>query len=391
MKDLKFYIAIASIVLVVYLVAQYNRPIPTNWETTLVSSDKIPFGTYVIKHQLNDIFPGAKVIAVRKPIYNLVNENNPSNATYIIIAQNLNINEYDFASLKSFMRQGNNVLLAAWGFGTYITDTLKVATGGRMTTKPIASKFVGRYDDSSKTYAIDHDNYNVYFQVFDHHQATVVGKNATGQPNFIRYAMDGGGALYLNTNPLLFSNYALLQPHASAYAAIALSHLNNNHMLIWDEYYTQGREDDEAIMRVFLRNYALRWAFYLSLASLVIYVLYQMKRRQRIIPILEPLKNTTIDFVTVVGQVYYEQRDNANIAQKKATYFLEHIRNKYGLKTNVLNNTLVEGLTLKSGLEISFIRELIDEITLVRAGITLTDKELISLNNHIEQFYLQTI
>ena len=36
--------------LCIYLVAQYNKPSPINWQPTLYYQDKIPFGTYVL-HQ----------------------------------------------------------------------------------------------------------------------------------------------------------------------------------------------------------------------------------------------------------------------------------------------------------------------------------------------------
>src|SRR6185437_7787947 len=100
-------------------------------------------------------------------------------------------------------------------------------------------------------------------------------------------------------------------------------------LVTWDQYYSVGREDDGSTMRVFLRNTRLRWAFYIAFFGLILFVLYEMKRRQRIIPVIEPLENSTISFVNVVGQVYYEQHDNVNIGNKKIQYFLEHLRTQY--------------------------------------------------------------
>jgi hypothetical protein len=53
MKDLKIYIFLASILLVFYVVAQYNKPKPTDWSLTLVNTDKIPFGTYVLFNRID--------------------------------------------------------------------------------------------------------------------------------------------------------------------------------------------------------------------------------------------------------------------------------------------------------------------------------------------------
>ena len=38
-----------------------------------------------------------------------------------------------------------------------------------------------------------------------------------------------------------------------------------------------------------------------------------MKRKQRIIPVIEPLKNSTVDFVHTVASVYFNAKDNWNI------------------------------------------------------------------------------
>ena len=158
---------------------------------------------------------------------------------------------------------------------------------------------------------------------------------------------------------------------------------------MWDEYYTQGRVGSESNMRVFLNNDKLRWAFYIAFFALVAFVLYEMKRRQRIIPVIEPLKNTSVEFAGIVGQVYYEQRNNGNIAQKKAEYFLEHIRSEYNLRTNVLDEEFINMLSQKSGAEPELIKNLVDQVINIRFNSQISDADLINLNRNIEQFYIQ--
>jgi hypothetical protein len=176
----------------------------------------------------------------------------------------------------------------------------------------------------------------------------------------------------------------------ATYASIALSYLKNQKSIIWDQYYTQDRAGSESPMRVFLNNIQLRWAFYIAFFTMVIFVLYEMKRRQRIIPVIEPLANTTVEFANVVGQVYYEQRNNSNIAQKKVAYFLEHIRATYNLHTNVFDEEFVTTLSQKSGVDAVLVKKLIQEVVYVRVPSPISDSELISLNQNIEQFYTQS-
>jgi hypothetical protein len=391
MKDLKIYIFIASTLLIVYLVAQYNRPTPINWAETYSHADKIPYGTFVLYNQLHDIFPGAQVQTYREPVYNVITDRNIQHSTYLIICSEIDLNEYDYSKLIQFIKKGNDVLIAAKSFGQVFTKELKVETETESWYKKSYGylKFSNKKLDTTQTYAIDKNLSDGYFERLDTSKAVVLGKNNNNHINFVKYNFDKG-SLFLNVNPLMFTNYSLLKKDGATYAAIALSHLKNDTNLTWDEYYSAGRAGDESPMRVFLRNKALRSAYYIALFGLLIFVIYEIKRRQRIIPIIEPLSNTTVDFVNVVGQVYYEQRNNSNIAHKKASYFLEHLRTKYNLKTNVLNDAFVTALANKSGVDDALIRRLINQVTIARSNTRVSDQELINLNKNIEQFYLQS-
>ncbi|EHQ28305.1 hypothetical protein [Mucilaginibacter paludis] len=390
MKSLKLYIIIAGVLMVFYLLAQYNQPQALNWDQTLSNTDKIPFGTYILYNQITDIFPKAKIVTCRKPIYNVINDHDVDHGTYIIICRSLTLNEYDYSKLKQYILKGNDVFISALYFGDEFSKKLKTETANEFgDSATVKIKFSNQYLDTTKLYHVKKGMADGYFRKIDSATATILGTNTSHHINFIKYKL-GKGNLYLNAAPLMFTNYAMLNKNGMNYASVALSYLKNDANLIWDQYYTLGREDEGSSMRVFLRNPSLRWAFYITFFSLILYVLYQIKRRQRIIPIIEPLQNTTLDFVKVVGQVYYEQRDNSNIAQKKAAYFLEYLRAKYNLKTTVLNDEFGEALAHKSGVETTLIKQLLNQVTWVRSATKVSDHDLIQLNKNIEQFYLQS-
>ena len=391
MRDLKIYIFIATGLLVVYLVAQYNRPTPVNWSETLADNDKIPFGTYILYHRLNDIFPDAKVKVYREPAYNVLTDTSLKTGTYLIVSGSLELNEYDYAKLTGFIRQGNDVFIASSYFGAQFKKNLKIETSSELSTNKtaVSSRFFTSSVDSNKKYSSDKGMMDGYFSKLDTLKAMVLAKNNSGNSNYVKYKI-GKGSLYLNANPEMFSNYSLLKTSGLAYAAIALSYLKNDKNLLWDEFYTQGREGDDNSMRVFLRNAPLKWAFYVSFFSLVAFILYDMKRRQRIIPVIEPLGNSTLEFVNVVGQVYYEQRDNSNIAHKKILYLLEHLRDRYNIKTSQLDEEFIDAISGKLGLEKSFAADFTNYIKSIAGETKITDTELIQLNKLIEQLYTQS-
>ncbi|WP_448700816.1 DUF4350 domain-containing protein [Mucilaginibacter sp. AW1-3] len=391
MKDFKIYIFIASILVTIYLVAQYKRPKPIDWTSSFLKTDKIPFGTYILYNQLHDIFPGAAIQNYREPVYNVLSDHDIKQATYLIISNSVNLTEYDLNKLTAFVKQGNDVFIAAADFGDAVQKKLKVETDRNydLSQTDDSIRFVNKALNPQHFFKLSKELRENYFSAFDTTKAVVLARNASGKSTFIRFAI-GKGALYLNTNPHLFTNYSLLNPDDEDYAGKALSYLKNSKTLLWDEYYVLGREGETSLMRVFFQKPPLKWAYCITLASLVLYVLYQLKRRQRIIPVIEPLRNSSIDFVKTVGQVYYERRNNANIAQKKATYFLEYIRTNYHLKTGLLNEELTATLSQKSGVDVSFLHRLFNQINIIRSGANISDRDLIAFNQNIEQFYIQS-
>jgi hypothetical protein len=217
----------------------------------------------------------------------------------------------------------------------------------------------------------------------------VIGKNNNGHCTYLSFKF-GKGSLYLCANPSIFSNYSLLTKEGADYAAKALSYLPIAQNIYWDEFQNGDIAEDESPMRVFFNHPSLQWAWYLSLFGMLVFVIFEIKRRQRIIPVIEPLRNSTLDFVNVVGQVYYEKRNNTNIAHKKILYLFAHLRDEYQIKTNKLDNEFVEKLTSKLGLEASFAREFVNFIQYISVQNHVSDRELIELNKLIEKLYIQS-
>jgi hypothetical protein len=396
MRDFKIYLFIATGLLILYIIAEANRPKPVNWNATLDDNDKIPFGTYIMRRQLHDVFPGSKVIPFREPVYNVLTDHNIHHACYVVVAGYVDIQDVDYDKIVKFVKEGNEVFISAISLGDKVAKkfhteiSTEMKNGNEMEPREnVSTKLLNRSLDTTYAYDFGKGISNRYFSKLDTNKAIELGRNNFGHCNFVKYPM-GKGALYLNANPLLYTNFTLLKPQGANYASSTLSYLKKTDTVLWDEYYTQGREGDDNTMRVFLRHEPLKWAFRIGFFSLILFVFYEMKRRQRIIPVIEPLKNSSLDFVNVVGQVYYEQHNNQNIAQKKITYFLEHLRSKYYLWTNPLDEEFIEKLTLKTGIEGNLATEIVNHVNYLNTLDRVSDRDLILLNQLIQQFYNQS-
>jgi len=175
------------------------------------------------------------------------------------------------------------------------------------------------------------------------------------------------------------------------YVARALSYIPSSTATIHcDEYYKSGREGADTPLRFFLSNTFLRWALWLAVAALLIYVFFEMKRRQRIIPVIEPVRNTTLDFVETVSSVYFSQHDNNSIAKKKIQFWLEYIRQRYYIPTQNLDDNFVQQLQRKSGASKELIETIIRNVQRADAQPKITDDLLVQLTGSIDTFYQES-
>ena len=129
------------------------------------------------------------------------------------------------------------------------------------------------------------------------------------------------------------------------------------------------------------------WAFWLGIIGLLLFILFNAKRKQRIINVVKPNINTTVNFTETVGRLYLQKKDNNHIAEKMITYFYEHIRNKYFINTSKIDDEFINSLSGKSGVPKETTQQLFSLIDRVHSGERVEDETLIQLNIEIENFY----
>jgi len=226
-----------------------------------------------------------------------------------------------------------------------------------------------------------------FFSEVKKDSTVVLGISQDSMPDFVKVQF-GEGFFLLHAAPLCFSNYFMLYKNNCDYLAKAFSYISPTvRTLHWDEYYKTGREGANTPFRFFLSNPFLKWALWLTIIAFVVFVLFEMKRRQRIIPVIEPLRNTTLDFVETVSSVYYGQHDNNSISRKKIQFWLDHIRQRYYLSTQKTDDTFVQQLQRRSGVSKDLIEAILKNIGRAEAQPRVTDDLLAELSNRIDEFY----
>jgi hypothetical protein len=207
-----------------------------------------------------------------------------------------------------------------------------------------------------------------------------------GKPDILRYEV-GDGHITIHAAPLVMSNYFLLQDRNSEYMSRLWSTLPGDiGHVYWNSYFKHRAEHSD--FGILWRHPATKWALWLSIITLILYVLLELKRRQQPIPVVAPLTNTSVSFVETVGRLYYNKGNHRNLAEKMTQHFLEYVRTHYYLNTSQLNDTFTQNLAAKSGLPIEVAGNIIEMIHEIRLGSTPIDEPyLYHLNNTIQRFY----
>mgnify|MGYP001793176483 FL=1 len=139
-------------------------------------------------------------------------------------------------------------------------------------------------------------------------------------------------------------------------------------------------------MRFVLTQNSLKWAYYLTISGLLLFVVFKAKREQRIIPVIKPLENSSVEFARTVGALYYQNRDHADLIHKKVTYFMAYLRNRYHMELSHISEKTIRELAAKSGKDKKEVKTLLALLGSLRNRQVLTEKDSIELNKRITNF-----
>lgn len=386
--------AIAAVILLM-MIAEITKPKAINWRDSYSAADKIPLGCFVLYNELNDFSKEDLLVSTQTVYEYLKDVDTTKQSTLVLINDYINFDREESEALLKYVEQGNNVFLSSSYFHGNALDTLNVSIQREYTnlykkaslnafTSPSLKKNNKEFDEVIE---------NSYFISLDTINTTILGTMTyededeikITNPNFIKVSFGkNNGHFYLHTNPFAFTNYHLLNDKED-YAATVLSYLPKN-QIIWDNYYKSGRKIIKSPLRFILTNTALKWAFYTAMFALVLFIIFKGKRTQRIIPVVEPLKNSTVEFTQTIGDLYYQHKDFSNIIAKKIEYFLEFIRTKYYLNTIELNQQFIDKLALKSENTKEDSKALVNYMVYLKSKNSHTEQDLIQLNKLIEKF-----
>ena len=198
----------------------------------------------------------------------------------------------------------------------------------------------------------------------------------------------GKGNIFISTTPLLFTNYNILYGNYR-YPFVALSYLRGN-SIVWDEFYKPNKPEVSSPLRYILTQPALTAAYYLLMIAILFYLLFRGKRKQRVIPVILPHGNLSLEFANTLGQLYFNNGNNKDIALKKYNHFCDYLRNKFFVKNMSDDDEFCRQLSESSGVDFITVSHIFKYARIINSHAWTSDEELIYFNSKIEEFYNKT-
>jgi len=382
-------------------------PNPVDWSDSFKRDDARPYGSRVLFESLPALFPAADTVRAvpTTPYLWLQNAPKPSanaassraRSAYLFVTTTLQLDPTETRALLSHVAEGNVAFLAAQRYDGPLADSLGLATSLRLnqaTLEAVASdSATTRLHLSAanlpRSYPVRRNAARYAFSAVDTARTATLGTTADERPTLVRTRW-GEGHLLLSTTPRVFTNVHTLRPERPSYAWAALSHLPTDlQELWWDARHKPGATRSQTVMRFVLSHPALRMAYWLLLGGALLFVATRGRRRQRPVPVVEPPKNRSLDFVRHVGQLYYERGQPIDLARKKIEHLQAFVRRRLDLPGGPPTADWVDRVASQSGVPRADVAAVAELIRHIENQSALSTDALKTLDDRLDTFYEQ--
>lgn len=365
------YVAFVALLLGVALWTQVSRPKQFVWLPTYAHHDTQPLGCAVFDSVMAFTLPRGYEVT-RKPLIQIAREDSASVRNVLVVDEDIVLWPGELDALFRMTKRGAKVMLVANWFDRKLQDTLGVhpapqqlaemvgeakeltvpldtlrwadGAGGYAERRfPVRSDFVaeGLYMTNVcvppgwEEYWVEPGRFTRRVWAWQH----VLQPDDTTRVMPVAVSIPlGKGELILVQTPRLFTNYGILHPRHRDYVLRLLDRLKDAPVvrsLFYCDFYTEygpdaWPSDARGPFDYILSQPPLRWAFHVALAAIVLLMCFTARRRQRPIPPAEPLPNRNLEFVKLIGTLYFRHETPAELMRKKWLYFADEVQRRTG-------------------------------------------------------------
>lgn len=347
MKFNRWFILFVVIFLALVFVAQYRMPRKFVWTPTFSHADKQPYGCYIFDSVLSISLPHGYEVN-RKTLYQM--KDDTCRRGIMIVVDNMNTwGKTEIGTMISLAEKGNKILLVSSGTVPLLEDTFDIYTLHTYTNMTIRQFVMQKKSRDTLVWEADslfnRQAYAFYLPIMESRirkrsdslpsraLATVYPRRDESgllvRPDTAHTALEvpiGKGCVIVVTTPLAFTNYGILDKPNHEYVFRILSYIADLPVVRTEAYMPSMDSKEQSPLRYFLSQPPLQWAVTLAFITVLVFMVFTAKRRQRIIPEVEKPKNRNLEFVKLIGTLYYQKNDYRDLVLKKYAYFMEEMR-----------------------------------------------------------------
>jgi len=379
-----------GLLILVFAVLEAMAPQPMDRVPSYSRFHRKPYGDQLVYERLKDIFP--EVRSVSDPLYSTARERyehqvEAEPVNHVFINTRFVPDVISTERLLDLAAWGDHVFIAADDIQGPLADSLHV----EMDVKPFDGtdtvsdiRFIGDPRIAAGVFHYADGFPGAYFTRYDSSRTRSLAVDGSSHPVLLECTW-GKGRIVLCSAPMALTNYHLLKANNAIFIAGALSVLPTR-SVIWDEAYKVGRMEAQTPIRYILSQTPLRWAWFLSLTLVVLYILVHARRQQRAIPIVAPPRNATRDLMHTVGRLYWHKGDHTDLAHKMITHFKEDVRQRTYMGSFAYTDATIQHLSAKTGLTKEETTQRLNAIAQRENAKRISENDLLKLSNELHEF-----
>ncbi|QUB76827.1 DUF4350 domain-containing protein [Prevotella melaninogenica] len=384
----RFWFFVVAFLVFVFLL-EWNAPSKFVWNPTFNHYDKQPFGCAVFDSLMKKSTPAGYVVT-RKTFPQLEREGYGKKPhAFLVMASSIGLTETDLQALDKLLKNGNKVFIAT----SYLNPDslfpdLNVSMDGTGAFSPLQVQAALKhqsilYDTLGWTQQVPYQEkeYHVY-SAMTGSNVDIEGKvtcdtllsgwvpkeysdstEGYWAPRVVSVKR-GKGELFLSCEPLLMTNYGILDTQTNGLIFRLMSQFRGLPIIRTEAYGPETEFETDTPLRFWLQNEPLRWAIYLTLGGLLLFCIFYARRRQRVIPIVEEPANRSLEFVKLIGTLYHQKHINRDLLQKKYSYFGETLRRMTMIDVEDVESRKesIAQIALRTGMPEAEVRMILDRV-----------------------------
>ncbi len=342
MKPNRWFVVSIVVFLVLLFILEMQLPKNFSWTPTFRHTDKQPFGSCLFDSLLSSTMPKGYTVT-DSSLYQLAKDSLHPRGI-LVVADEMNLIPAEVNAIFSMANNGSHVMLVAHGVGDFMCNRLGIRMWGYGNSFDLQNFVKYNKERESFEWVSEENGYKPRrFMVFKPLITRKFNFETDSLDNVIRPCLDqqatlrhdavsatfrqGKGYITFCSLPLLFTNYGIVDQDNATFSLRLLTLMKDLPVVRTEAYCPQTSDEvQQSPLRYAISQPPLRWALYTLMVGALLFLIFEGRRRQRVIPIEKAPENHSLEFIHLVGSLYYHSREHRSLGVRKGTYFSEELR-----------------------------------------------------------------